>query len=400
MICCWLIVLTACGHAPDQAESATTASGPSKPLVVHVGLPQGAYIWQRIWTPAHRGVLANSHELFTELHVLAAQLQPGEGWFDARVDLDALRIDARKVRPVIRLDGRLPTLDAGDISGRVLRLVQVWRAAGIQMDGIEIDFDGPAARMDEYARLLAALKTRLPRDARISITVLPDWIGAPGLPALLERADESVLQLHATSNASPTPFDARQAAQSIADFGALARNPFDIALPSYGSALDASNGDDAQAGERRELNADPLAVARLLRDLERAHPAKFQGVLWFRLPLPGDRRAWPLSTLAAVIRDQPLQAKLEADATASGDGAFDLQVANRGTLATALPSQVEIDAPGCSDAQALPGYMAEQTGAIWRMVRETDAVLPASQTRALGRIHCPHLAASNLHVRP
>lgn len=401
MICCSLIVLTACGPAPDRAEPATTASGPSRPVVEHVGLPQGAYVWQRIWTPAHRGVLANSHELFSELHVLAAQLQPGEGWSDARVDLDALRIDARTVRLVIRLDGRLPTLDAGDISGRVLRLVQIWRAAGIQMDGIEIDFDGPAARMDEYARLLAALKTRLPRDARISITVLPNWIGAPGLPALLERADESVLQLHATSDASPAPFDASQAARSIAAFGALVKKPFRVALPSYGSALDAANGESgAQVGERRELNADPLAAAKLLRDLERAHPANFQGVLWFRLPLPGDRRAWPLATLAAVIRDQPLQAKLEADATAGGDGAFDLQVANRGTLATALPSQVDIDAPGCSNAEALPGYMAEQTGASWRLVRETSAALPASQTRALGRIHCPHLAASNLHVRP
>lgn len=400
MICCWLIVLTACGRTPDRAEPATTASGPSRPVVEHVGLPQGAYVWQRIWTPAHRGALANSHELFSELHVLAAQLQPGEGWFDAHVDLDALRIDARNVRPVIRLDGGLPTLNANDIATRSARLIADWRNAGVHVDGIEIDFDGTAARMDEYARLLVVLKAQLPRDATISITVLPGWIAAPGLPALLDHADESALQLHATTDASSAPFDARQAAQSIADFGALARNPFDIALPSYGSALDATNGDDVQGGERRELNADPVAIAGLLRDLERAHPAKFHRVLWFRLPLPGDRRAWPLATLAAVIRDQPLQAKLEADATAGGDGAFDLQVANRGTLAAALPSQVEIDAPGCSNAEALPGYMAEQSGASWRLVRETSAALPASQTRALGRIHCPHLAASNLHVRP
>jgi hypothetical protein len=409
VICCLLILLAACGRAPNQTSSATSAVGAPNPVAAHSGFPQGAYIWQRIWTAEHRRVLANSHELFVELRVLAAQQQPGEGWSEAHVDLDALRIDGRKVRPVIRLDGRLPTLDVNDIAKRSAQVIADWRAAGVSVDGIEIDFDCPSSRLDEYAQLLAALKAKLPSDATLSITALPAWIDAAALPAVLAQVDEAVLQVHAVTDPAQGLFDAKQAAQWIAKFGALTKKPFRIALPAYGSALllnsdgttagVESEASIAQAGERRELNADPRAVAQLLRDLEHAHPANLSGVLWFRLPLPGDRRAWPLATLGAVIDARPLRPKLVADVHANGNGAFDLQVSNRGTLETALPTQLEIDSPGCGDADALPGYRIEHAGFSLRFVRETDATLPASQTRALGWVRCPQLSGKDLHVR-
>jgi hypothetical protein len=355
-------------------------------------------------------VLASSHELFAELRVLAAQQQPGEGWSEAHVDLDALHIDGRDVRPVIRLDGRLSALDANEIARRSTRVIADWRVAGVRVDGIEIDFDCPSSRLDEYAQLLATLKTKLPSDATLSITALPAWIDAVGLPAVLAHVDEAVLQVHAVTDPAQGLFDAKQAALWITKFGALTKKPFRIALPAYGSAL-VLNADGttagveseasiAQAGERRELNADPRAVAQLLRDLERTHPANLRGVLWFRLPLPGDRRAWPLATLGAVIDARPLQPKLVADTHANGNGAFDLQVSNLGTLETVLPAQLEIDAHDCGDADALPGYRIEHAGTVLRFVRETGATLPASQTRALGWVRCPQLSDKDLHVRP
>jgi hypothetical protein len=416
VICCVLILIAACGRAPDQAASAPsvlnsrTAGTPdasdqaSRPAAAHAGFPQGAYIWQRIWTPEHRGVLASSHELFAELRVLAAQQQPGEGWSDAHVDLDALRIDGRKVRPVIRLDGGLPTLDAGQITMHGAMAIAQWRAAGVGVDGIEIDFEGPVARLDQYARVVDALRAKLPHDVVLSITVAPDWIGAAALPAMLDRADESVLQLHATSEPTRRLFDARQVTQWIAQFGALTRKPFRIALPSYASSLDAaaSSDDPMQPGERHELSADPLAVAKFLRDLERTHPDNLQGVLWFRLPLPGDRRAWPMLTLAAVINAQPLRLALVADAHASGNGVFDVEVSNRGTLESALPAQVEISTTACpqNDASPFPGYRIEPGKNVLRFVRESDARLPAGQSRTLGRVTCTRLTSKDLHVLP
>ena len=351
-------------------------------------------------------MLASSHELFTELRVLAAQQQPGDGWSDAHVDLDALHIDGRKVRPVIRLDGGLPALDAGDIAMRSAMVIAQWRAAGASVDGVEIDFDGPAARLVQYEKLLDALRAKLPHDVVLSITVPPEWIGAAALPALLDRVDEPVLQLHATSDPARGLFDARQASQWIAQFDALARKPFRIALPSYGSASDvamnAGSDSTTQPGERRELSADPLAIAKFLRDLERSHPANLQGVLWFRLPLPGDRRAWPLATLAAVINAQPLWSSLVADAHASGNGVFDVEVSNRGTLEAPLPAQVEVSTLACpqNDASPLPGYRIEPGKDVLRFMRESDARLPAGQSRTLGRVTCARLTSKDLHVRP
>ncbi len=398
--------------ASDSSATTAPASTPAKSPAQSSAstLPQAAYIWQRVWTPSHRGVLANSHELFNQLRVLAAQLQSGEGWFDAHVDLQALQVDGRAVRPVIRLDGRLPKLDAADIAQRSAHIVSDWRAAGVHVDGIEIDFDCPSARLPEYAKLLSAVRAALPREVQLSITALPDWIDAPGLPDVLAVADEAVLQVHAVRDPALGLFDAGKAAQWIARFAARSEKPFDLALPAYGSALVfdragqrvgvESEAGLAQAGERQELNADPGAVAALLRKLEAAPPTHLRGIVWFRLPLPGDRRAWALATLAAVINAQPLQAQLVASAQSTGTGAFDLQVANRGTLDALLPASVEIGGQGCGDADALPGYRIEHPATGLRFVRESDARLPASQSRALGWVRCSQLADADVHVHP
>lgn len=416
-----LLSLAACSQSTDKNPTTVTADAspaPTLPLTDSTSetpqsrssIPQAAYIWQRVWTPAHRGVLANSHGLFHQLRVLAAQLQPGEGWFDAHVDLQDLQIDGRSVRPVIRLDGRLPALDAAQIAQRSARIVSDWRAAGVQVDGIEIDFDCPSARLPEYAKLLTAVRAALPHDVQLSITALPDWIDASGLPDLLAVADEAVLQVHAVRDPAQGLFDAEKAAQWIARFAERTSKPFEVALPAYGSALVfdrsgqrvgvESEAGIAQAGERQELNADPAAVAALLRKLEAAPPAHFHGIVWFRLPLPGDRRAWALSTITAVINAQPLQAQLVASARATGAGAFDLQVANRGTLDSLLPASVEIGGQGCGEADALPGYRIEHVGTSVHFVRESDARLPASQNRALGWVRCTQLVDSDMHVHP
>ncbi|MEO5595605.1 MAG: DUF3142 domain-containing protein [Lysobacteraceae bacterium] len=417
-----LLLLAGCSRSPENNGAQTAASdssGTTAPALTSAtapaqrstsALPQAAYIWQRVWTPAHRGVLANSHELFNQLRVLAAQLQPGEGWFDAHVDLQALQVDGRAVRPVIRLDGRLSKLDAADIAQRSSNIVSDWRAAGVHVDGIEIDFDCPSARLPEYAQLLSAVRAALPRDVQLSITALPDWIDASGLLDVLAIADEAVLQVHAVRDPAQGLFDADKSEQWIARFASRTERPFEVALPAYGSALVfdrsgqrvgvESEAGLAQAGERQELNADPAAVAALLRKLEAAPPPHLRGIVWFRLPLPGDRRAWALATMSAVINAQPLRADFVAAVQSTGTGAFDLQVANRGTLDARLPASVDIGGRGCGDADALPGYRIQRAATGLRFVRESDARLPASQSRALGWVRCTQLADPDIHVHP
>jgi hypothetical protein len=370
----------------------------------------GVYIWQRVWMPAHIAALHDSKTLFSELRVLAAQQHPREGWIDAHVDLDTLRTDGRAVRPVIRLDGRLTTLNADAIATSAHDTIVAWRAAGVHADGVEIDFDCASSRLADYAKLLAAVKKQLPGDATLSITALPAWIGTPALAAVLAQSDEAVLQVHAVSDPKHGLFDAKQARQWIDAFAKATSKPFRVALPAYGSALvlDAqghqvgveSEAPLAEPGERLELFSDPRAVAELLRTLKQTPPANLRGYIWFRLPLPGDRRAWPLATINAVIGGQELHSAWTPEIGDGGNGAFDISVRNSGNLEATLPAAVEIGGNGCNDADALPGYRIERVNGAPRFVRETSASLPATQTRPLGWVRCTHLVPGDLRVHP
>jgi len=411
--------LAACGNDSDEPVA---SRAPAKPVVAIAparpvaaagtpaanDLPSGVYVWQRVWLPANLMALADSRTVFAELRVLAAQDQPGEGWVDAKVDLASLKSDGRTVRPVIRLDGRVQPLDAKAVADRADSLVAKWRAAGVKAGGVEIDFDCPASRLGEYAKLLAAVKAKLPADATLSVTALPSWLGSPGLDAVLAQSDEAVLQVHAVSDPAHGLFDPKQARTWIDAFAKATGKPFRVALPAYGSALvvDAqgnrvgveSEAGLPQPGTRLELFADPVAVAGLVREIKHDAPAHFSGFVWFRLPLPGDRRAWPLATISAVIADRPLKAEWSPDIADNGRGGFDVTVRNSGNLEAPLPASVDVEGVGCADADALPGYRLERSGGKPRFVRESGASLPATQTRPIGWVRCTHLVPADLHV--
>jgi hypothetical protein len=205
-------------------------------------------------------------------------------------------------------------------------------------------------------------------------------------------------------------FDPKQAQQWIAAFAKATDKPFRVALPAYGSALVVDQEGHAvgveseaglpQPGARLELFADPQAVEGLVRDIRHAPPANLRGFVWFRLPLPGDRRAWPLATISAVIAGTSLGAQWTPDIGDGGNGAFDVTVRNSGNVEAVLPASVDVEGTGCTDADALPGYRIEKNPGKPRFVRETHASLPATQTRPIGWVRCTHLMPADLHVHP
>ncbi|MBS0214067.1 MAG: DUF3142 domain-containing protein [Proteobacteria bacterium] len=420
--CCIPLSLCACSPsggpsspAGEPAPRNQTVIAPAAPLagpktVATIGLSESVYIWQRMWLPANIVALADSRGLFSELRVLAAQDQPGEGWVEARVDLPSLKADGRPVRPVIRLDGRLPTLDADVVAGKAVAIATQWRAGGVAVDGVELDYDCAASRLGDYAKLIAAVKTKLPQGVALSITVLPSWLDSPGLADVLAQADEAVLQVHAVTDPKHGLFDPKQAQAWIEKFSQVDGKPFRVALPAYGSALvvDAQGrtvGVESEsglpvAGQRLELFADPQAVANMVHALRDKPPAHLTGFIWFRMPLPGDRRAWPLATIAAAIAGRELHADFEAHVASSGNGAFDLSVSNTGNLEAPLPASVDVGGQGCSDADALPGYRIDHATGKLRFVRESSATLPATQSRPLGWVRCKQLTPAELHVQP
>jgi hypothetical protein len=114
---------------------------------------------------------------------------------------------------------------------RLIADVARWRAAGNQVQGVQIDFDSQTRHLDQYAGFLRDVRRRLPSDVQLGITGLLDW-GAHADPdalnALGDVVDDFVLQTY-------------QGRQTIANYQAYLdqlhrlRVPFRIGLVQDGA---------------------------------------------------------------------------------------------------------------------------------------------------------------------
>lgn len=373
-----------------------------------VPLDQQLYVWQRQWTPAHELALNDSRNDFSTLRVLALQAFPNAGWSRARVDSALLRRDARPLIAVIRLDGQLKALDSQAVTAQILQVLADWQGQGLTLAGIEIDHDAGNARLPAYIGFLAHLRTALPANLPLSITALPAWLDSPQLPALLATVDSSVLQVHAVSDPRRGLFDSEQTQRWAKAWGRVTDKPFYLALPAYGVALlpDVDGAPVVESevplergGQRRELLADPQQLGRLANELREDRPAHLAGLIWFRLPLANDRRAWSLSTLRAVARGDALSSQLGVVFTEQ-NGLQDIALRNVGNLDSAWPARITIQARGCEGADALAGYSLQQDPDLLTFTRLRDGRLPAGGQRAIGWARCANIDQGGSHVDP
>lgn len=374
-------------------------------------LPNDAYVWQRRWTPALTHALRDSAPVLRSWRVLAAELRADGAWVDAAPDLAALAATARPVVPVLRLDGRVGDLREADIAARVAATLGAWRGAGVQVAGLEIDYDCATARLPAYATLLAKLKTRLPSDLPLSITALPTWLDSPALADLLAVPDETVLQVHAVLNpAQGLLFDASRARAWLDAYARRARKPWRVALPTYGSrvawdehgriaAVESERPALMPGGRSAELLVAPETLAAFVGALDREPPAGLAGIVWFRLPTQADARAWSLPTWRAVLARQPLAPALTVAADAPGPGgARNVVLVNGGNADTPLPFVVRLDAR-CNAADGINGYTLEYDREGGYLRRARDGLLRAGAERAIGWIRCD-ASTPSFHVQP
>ncbi|WP_166222036.1 DUF3142 domain-containing protein [Pseudomonas atagonensis] len=371
-------------------------------------LDQQLYVWQRQWMPAHEAALRDSRHDFSTLRVLALQAFPNAGWSRARIDSTLLKADGRPLIAVIRLDGQLQALDQDQTTQQILQVLDDWRARGLTLGGVEIDHDAGSSRLADYTAFLVHLRAALPVALPLSITALPAWLDSPQLPALLASVDSSVLQVHAVSDPRRGLFDPDQASRWAKAWGRISGNPFYLALPAYGVALLPDDGGAPRvesevplnsAGERRELLADPLQLSHLAQQLREDRPTHLAGLIWFRLPLANDRRAWSLSTLRAVALGEALSSQLTLRFSEQ-KGLFDIQLHNAGNLDSAWPARLTVKATGCEGADALAGYSLQQDPDLLTFTRLHDGRLPADGQRAIGWARCATIDQGGSHVDP
>ncbi|WHS60354.1 DUF3142 domain-containing protein [Pseudomonas sp. G2-4] len=371
-------------------------------------LDQQLYIWQRQWTPAHESALRQSREDFSLLRVLALQAFPGAGWSRARIDPAMLKADGRPLIAVIRLDGQLKSLDQDEVISQIQQVLSDWQAQGLAPVGVEIDHDAGNARLPAYGRFLTQLRQTLPATLGLSITALPAWLDSPALPGLLETVDSSVLQVHAVSDPRQGLFDPQQAQRWAERWSDVTTRPFYLALPAYGVALLTSESGVPvvesevpidRGGERRELLADPQQVAGLAADLRAEPPQHLAGLIWFRLPLTGDRRAWSLTTLGAVARGDSLDSRLGVQLQEQ-DGLYDIRLVNRGNLDSPWPQRLTLAVGGCDGVDALAGYTLQQAPGLLTFTRIQDGRLAAGTQRAIGWARCTKIDQGGFNVYP
>ncbi|MBY8935321.1 DUF3142 domain-containing protein [Pseudomonas fluorescens] len=371
-------------------------------------LDQQFYIWQRQWTPAHEAALRDSRQDFSTLRVLALQAFPNAGWSRARIDAQLLKADGRPLIAVIRLDGQLKSLDQDQVTAQILQVLADWQTQGLTLNGVEIDHDAGNARLPAYAEFLKHLHSALPKNLPLSITALPAWLGSAQLPELLQNVDSSVLQVHAVSDPRRGLFDPDQALKWAKAWAGITDKPFYLALPAYGVALLPDDGGAPvvesevqleRAGQRRELLADPLQLSQLGQALRADPPAHLAGLIWFRLPLANDRRAWSLTTLRAVARGDQLSSQLGVTLS-EHDGLYDIRLDNPGNLDSAWPARITLKAQSCEGADALAGYSLQQSPDLLTFTRLRDGRLPAGGQRAIGWARCANIDQGGSHVDP
>ncbi|MCP2070510.1 DUF3142 domain-containing protein [Pseudomonas laurylsulfatiphila] len=371
-------------------------------------LDQQLYVWQRQWTPAHDAALRDSRADFSTLRVLALQAFPNAGWSRARIDPVLLRRDGRPVIAVVRLDGQLKALDQEEVTAQIRQIVSDWQGQGLNLAGVEIDHDAGNARLPSYREFLAHLREALPTSLRLSITALPSWLDSRELPALLSTVDSSVLQVHAVSDPRRGLFDADQARQWAEAWSRVTTKPFYLALPAYGVALlPSAEGAPVvesevtleREGLRRELLADPQSLRTLGTQLRADPPEHLAGLIWFRLPLANDRRAWSLTTLRAVARADVLDSQLTLQLSAD-NGLYDIGISNQGNLDSAWPERLTLAVSGCDGADALAGYALQQRPDLLTFTRLRDGRIPAGGQRAIGWARCAHIDQGGSNVHP
>ncbi|WP_212626148.1 DUF3142 domain-containing protein [Pseudomonas sp. PP3] len=370
-------------------------------------LDQQLYIWQRQWTPAHEAALTDSRTDFSTLRVLALQAFPQAGWSRTRIDPLLLKRDGRPLIAVIRLDGQLKSLNQDEVAVQIQQVIVDWQAQGLNLAGVEIDHDAGISRLPAYREFLMQLRPVLPASLPLSITALPAWLDSPELPALLSTVDSSVLQVHAVSDPRRGLFDPEQARQWAKAWSRISAKPFYLALPAYGVALLSSTSGAPivesevrleRDGERRELLADPQQLSELAIHLRNDPPAHLAGLIWFRLPLINDRRAWSLTTLRAVSRGDALDSQLSLKLSAD-EGLYDIAIENNGNLDNAWPERLTLAVQGCEGADALAGYALQQSPDLLTFIRLRDGRIAAGGQRAIGWARCANIdqGASNVH---
>ena len=391
-------------------------------------LPQEAYIWQRAWTPEVCASLSQTSDL-AALVILAAEVDLSTDpprVSRAAYDADTLKAAGRPVGLAVRI-GRFARRDGTThrfaerpdltehLAGLARRLVADARKRGIEVHEFQLDYDCPESRLDDYPVLVRAVRETV-APVPVTITALPSWLRhRRDLKRLLRETDGWVLQVHSLEpprrpDAPPEicdPEAARRAIETAANF----RKPFRVALPTYSYLVAFTPAGDLlgvsaegplpswpQGVLVRIARSDPDAMASLVRGWTADRPEELSGLIWYRLPVQGDRLNWPWPAFRAVQAGRPPRRDLRVLPRTAGPGLVEIDLENKGEAEEGWPVHIELtwEEGTLLAADGLTGYRVIRTGPNkLRLERSTtpwDRQLRPGDRRTVGWLRFEGLA--------
>lgn len=319
-------------------------------------LPQEIYVWQRAWTEPVRQAVAEHGEAFTRVVALKAEVT----WHEGKPELVQVPVDYRTLQQTKRPIGLAlrvgpytgsfaPTNAAALYLGALAQsLVAEAKTAGVTLSELQLDFDCATAKLEGYRRWVEVIQKRI-APTPLVITALPAWLEAAPFKALAQTTGAYVLQVHSLERPKSfeAPFtlcDPAAARRAVARASALGV-PFRVALPTYGYvvAFDSRGrfiGLSAEgpakswpAGAQfKEVRADALALAPLVRDWSARPPPGLMGLLWYRFSVAGDTLNWRWPTLQAMLAARIPQKNVRAESHRVEPGLVEISLVNDGEL--------------------------------------------------------------------
>lgn len=340
-----------------------------------------AYVWQSPGRLEVQQSMTRAAAHVSSLHVRAAEMR----WNGDRFEIERTltQLPSPGCGLVVRIGASASRLEWTpkqiDEVSAIFRDLSIFGPTEIQCD-----FDCPQKRLGSYKVLLDALQSA---SGEVSVipTALPSWLDEPDFKKLIVGRGGYVLQVHSLQLPKRTGdpvviFD--PASARVAAIKASALNvPFRIAMATYGCEVrfgtdgkvtDVISEDlgDPTTAVRAFALADPLESARLVHEWMLAPPENLTGIIWYRLPVEGDRRNWPWGTFERVIRGEAESSTPDLEISL-GAGAKDLFVINRGKFPVPLPREVRIEHFVLA-ADGVGAYRLEQQDGNPRFIRRND----------------------------
>lgn len=374
------------------------SSAPPSPLT------HEAYVWQRNWTPAVEAAIKRAAALsnlcifagdITNMGGASRDKHIGPPWKVIRSYRDRVAVSWRVTESLLREGWTGPVRHA--LAYRIRETLEDAKAAGLEITEAQCDCDCPTRLLPGYADFIGMMKAEHP-SLRWTFTALPSWLSSPSFRRLAEASDGFVLQvhwLHKGPKGAPELMDVRDA-KSAAAVAASFKVPFRVALGTYGSAVvvdQAGRWLDVISEEAHypdhetkllEVASTPSDALALLRAWQEARPPWMTGIIWYRLPVDGDRRNWSWPQFAAVVSGEEPRADWRIECKRSNDGHIDVVLVNAGTADGGLPRRISLGASDVVAADGVMGYHCEVTPESANFIRASFPQLRAGESLSIG----------------